>query len=184
MGLDMYVYKVTKPTDLDTDKVYDVDKMDDVYMVFDPKEITEPKNCQLLPYTVEVQMIMHYYDADKIGREFDLHDPRLSCVHNNVISFYSREDKRTVDISFDDINDKYTKDVTERVYVCRAEGVKYWRKDYDVQSWFHEHIVDVEDVGFYHLTDKMIKEYNKAYRRNKLTLVNEDNAALFYHEWY
>lgn len=189
MGLDMYVYRV-QSTGLDTDKVYDRDEIDGVVLHKD--EIDEPMYRQLLPYCDKLRVVSHYYDFDKIKEDYG-----LSEVHIGGFS-YDDEGGRTflygikdeanfrTEISNDVIQERYIIDREELCYVCSADEVRYWRKAYDVQEWFHENIDGrVENTGYYILDEDLRTEFNIEFPEDTLPdEETQDEYAYFYWEWY
>lgn len=91
-----------------------------------------------------------------------------------------------VNISTDDIESKYTLNKIETCYFAKAEEVSYWRKEYDIQDWFHENLsVQVENTGYYILDENTIDEFNKAFPDDAFDAEEPtDDSALFYWEWY
>lgn len=189
MGLDMNVFRIEKPS-IDTEKMYDRDNLNGV--VLSSKDIEHPMYRQLLPYCVEVRTINHYYDLKKIGADYGLEDTHVtgwmwegdtsvtefSGKKNGVVEF--------VKIADDLIDSKYTIDREETCYVCDSDEVRYWRKAYDIQEWFHEHIPEpVENTGYYVLTKKQITAFNKKFPEDKIPVEEPDEtSALVYWEWY
>lgn len=189
MGLDMYVYSVHKP-DLDTGKVYD--RSDLKGTVIGEDEINEPMFRQLIPYCEKVRVVNHYYNMEKIGEDYDLTDARLggwSCGDGTSITTicgYKDGVRKSVEIPDDLIESKYTIDREEICYVCEEEEVHYWRKAYDIQDWFHDHIKEpVENTGYYILSEKMLKAFNRKFPQDKLPVeAPDETSALVYWEWY
>ena len=71
MGLDMFIYRCSKPR-LSKDRVYDSYDLDGI--VLSPEEIDSQMFKDLKPYCVEVRVMNHYYDMEKIRKDFDLSD--------------------------------------------------------------------------------------------------------------
>ena len=152
-------------------------------------EIDRPILQQIRPYCKEIRIINHYYNLEKIGGDYGIENVRVcGWGHDekgSYATFYGDE-VRSFNIYDDLIQSKYTIDREETCYVCSQEEVRYWRKAYDIQEWFHEHIpVHVENTGYYVLTEKILTAFNKAFKDEKLPVESpEDGQALVYWEWY
>lgn len=189
MGLDMYVYRVHEPH-LDENKVYDRDNVDGV--ILSENDIGEPMFRQLLPYCKRVRIINHYYDMKKIGNDYGMTDIRIggwSCGNDGSFTFvYGNKNGISTQIKIPDdlIQSEYTIGREEVCYVCEHEEIRYWRKAYDIQDWFHETIHEpVENTGYYILTEEMLIEFNKEFPDDRLPAeAPNDDYALVYWEWY
>lgn len=185
MGLDMYVYRVEKPG-LDPAKVFDSDKVPGIILT--DEDINDPMYRELLPYCDKVQVIRHYYDTDKMKAESGAVDIYLSSIIGGVLSFTGTKadgQKVTISKSNVEIDESYTVDREETCYVCSYSEVRYWRKEYDIQDWFHEHIGHVENTGYYILSKELLQEFNEEFEEETLP-VKEPNEeyAYCYWEWY
>lgn len=190
MGLDMNVFRVHKPF-LDANKVYDRSELSGI--ILDEADIKEPMFRQLAPYCTKVRVVNHYYDLEQIGKDRGLTDVRVggwSCGDEGSVTYFSGRDKdgrsESVQLSYDLIKSKYTISKEETCYVCAEDEIRYWRKAYDIQDWFHEHIKEpVENTGYYILTEKMLKAFNKKFPEDKLPAeAPNDSYAFVYREWY
>lgn len=191
MGLDMNVYMIQRPV-LDSGKVYDSNDFNDDEIVIREAEINEPLYRQIIPYCTKVQVVNHYYNLAEIGRDYgmtEVHIGGWSCDKNGSrTSFYGCKNGKNEHLTLSDdlIDSKYTIDREEICCVCVREEIRYWRKAYDIQEWFHEHISEqVENTGYYILTEEMIRAFNKRFPEDKLPVEAPDvNGALVYWEWY
>lgn len=189
MGLDMYVYRVRKPS-LDTGMVYDRNDLDGI--VIHEADIDEPRVRQLIPYSAKVRVVNHYYNLGKIGEDYGLSEAHIGgweCGDDgSFTTIYGDKDGRSEFIKVSDelIESKYTIDKEETCYVCSEDEVRYWRKAYDVQDWFHENIPEpVENTGYYILTEELLKAFNKAFPEDKIPKIAPDGEqTLVYWEWY
>ncbi len=184
MGLDMEIRRITKPN-LDDSVIYN--RQDISLILLDKDELEMPMHRQLAPYAQLIQVRSQYYDMEKIRKDYDLSDDSyISMMSAYRIAVTDRGKKKTVEIDDFDIKTKYTVERVEPKYACQAEEVRYWRKAYDIQEWFHEHIEeDVENTGFYILSSAMLLEFNKAFPEDRIEAIEPDEEeALFYWEWY
>lgn len=192
MGLDMEIRRISKPH-MDDSVVYNREDIHGIILTED--ELKEPMYRQLAPYVQQLQVKIQYYDMEKIRKDYKLSDDSYidfelsgnsSMMSAYRIAITDRGTKKTVEISNEDIESKYTIERVEKRFVCDSEEVRYWRKAYDIQDWFHEHIEeDVENTGFYILSGAMLLAFNKAFPEDRIEAIEPDEEkALFYWEWY
>lgn len=184
MGLDMEIRRVANPN-LDDSVIYN--NQDISLVLLDKDELEMPMYRQLAPYAQLIQVRSQYYDMEKIRKDYDLSDDSyISMMSAYRITITDREKKKTVEIDDYDIKTKYTVEKVEPKYACQTEEIRYWRKAYDIQEWFHEHIEeDVENTGFYILSGAMLLAFNKAFPEDRIEAIEPDEEeALFYWEWY
>lgn len=63
----------------------------------------------------------------------------------------------------------------EKRFVCDSEEVRYWRKAYDIQDWFHDHIEeDVENTGFYILSGTMLLAFKEHFENDEYEISEEE----------
>lgn len=186
MGLDMNVYRVHKPL-LDENEMYDGKDVKDI--VLSEKDINEPALRQLLPYCKKVRIMNHYYDLEKIEKDYDVPNVRIggwgSDETGSYTTFYG-DNVRSFKVYKALIESKYTIDREETCYVFARDEVRYWRKAYDVQEWFHDHIPEpVENTGYYILTEDILLAFNETFHDEELPVEAPDEwGALVYWEWY
>jgi hypothetical protein len=189
MGLDMWIRRVRKPT-LE-DKVYTMKELNDIGYSMTSVESAEREMSeleQLLPYTVVRNVLTDYYDKEKMIADYHL--PKDSSIgmysyHGIQISGINDDGKRVSQfISRTDIEEKYT--VTKSVphYVWMESDEAYWRKHYDLQSWFYDNLEYVDNCGYYILNADLIAEMNEKFHEDIAEDDPTDEEALFYHEWY
>lgn len=184
MGLDMEIRRVSKPH-MDNSVIYDRENICGI--ILDKEELKEPMYQQLAPYTQPLQIRSKYYDMDKIRSDYGLSkDSYISMMSAQRIAITDRETHKTVEISSHDIDYKYTVERVEDQFVCNAEEIRYWRKAYDIQEWFHDHIDgEVENTGYYILSGDLCLKFNKAFQEDAIEAEEpDDESALFYWEWY
>lgn len=184
MGLDMEIRRVTNPN-LDDSVIYN--NQDISLVLLDKDELEMPMHRQLAPYVQLIQVRSQYYDMEKIRKDYDLSDDSyISMMSAYRIAITDRVKKKTVEIDDYDIKTKYTVEKVEPKYACQTEEIQYWRKAYDIQEWFHEHIEeDVENTGFYILSGAMLLAFNKTFPEDRIEAIEPDEEeALFYWEWY
>lgn len=182
MGLDMFIYRATKPSVNDTE-IYDRGAFE---LHIPEQEVGYSMYEEIAPYLQPVQMRSKYYDMEKIRADFGLSDEAyIGMSSYDGITVREPGSDNTVSISRWDIDEKYTKEEIETRYVCNLHEVHYWRKEYDVQNWFYDNLADVENCGFYIFGSDFIKDYNEAFPYDPIEVEEAtEESALFYHEWY
>lgn len=187
MGLDMEIRRISKPH-MDDSVIYN---RENIYgVILDEDELKEPMYRQLASYVQPLQVRSQYYDMEKIRKDYGLTDDSyISMMSAYRIAITDRETRKTVEISSEDVDRKYTVERVEKRFVCNSEEVRYWRKAYDIQDWFHEHIDgevgEVENTGFYILSGELLLKFNKAFPEDRIEAIEPDEEeALFYWEWY
>lgn len=184
MGLDMEILRISKPH-LDDTLVYDRETIEGIVLTED--ELKEPMYRQLTPYAQPARVRNRYYDMEKIRKDFGLSDDTyISAANAQRIAVTDRKTGSTVGISNMDIDRKYTIVQVEKCYICASEEVRYWRKAYDIQDWFIDHIGEpVENTGFYILSEDLLSKFNRTFHEDKIDVeVPDEDSALFYWEWY
>lgn len=191
MGLDMYIYEISKP--MLENRVYASNELCAMDCIYRTSEEVDDSVEEMLPYAASVKVSIPDIDLDKIIADYGL--PANSMIDHfgsNVITVSGNGPDTYVqkEIPLKEINEKYTMIREEQCYVWHRRKVAQWRKDYDVQEIWHEILDDgskdrfIENGGYYKLTDEDIDAFHN--------WVNEENdrafgvpskgAAFFYHE--
>lgn len=192
MGLDMYVFRITKPN-LEY-KLYSQDELDTLRLttcaVSEFERIGEAMR-QLSPYVSKIQVVNKYYNLEQIIKDYRLPANSYIGMYSSAgITVSGRDDegKRvSAEISPEEIDSKYTLCKTEDSYAWKSEEVAYWRKHYSLQERFYDLIGDVENCGYYKLDRLLIAQLREEFREDVEDIPLEDSteeSALFYHEWY
>lgn len=183
MGLDIEIRKVWKPNVVEG-KIYECA---DIYgLVTKEEDKDDPRTSQLMPYMEKVKIRTDRYDIEKIKKDYGLHEGsyvyRLSF---NGIGVFDPVTRDTVGIPNSEAQDKYIKHLVEDSYMCEYESIRRFRKDYEIQDWFHERLGNVENTGMYMLTEDIIAEFNKEFPKYAIQECEIDaDRPLFYWEWY
>lgn len=182
MGLDMEIVRITR-SHKDSGVIYDRRELDGV--ILSKEELEEAMYRQLAPYMQPVKVKTQYVNLKKIQKDYGLSDePYISSASGSVTGF--TDGKRTIRIPNSDILSKYITDRTEDLFVCDRDRVKYWRKEYEIQDWFHDNIgYEMENTGFYLLTGELLTSFNRAFPAERVWPDDPtEESALFYWEWY
>ena len=216
MGLDINIYRITKPntdsyisTYLDLNKFYNISD-EELYdhLIIPESEIDKSYYKQLKPYCEQIKVIYQETDFDRMYADYGIDKNKHYTRNTNVrdLIYTIQNDDGTykhIYISQYILDNKYTSDVIKRCYICKCEEEKYWRKEYDIQKWFHEHLekyheTEVENCGYYMIPEFIIKhfmvdqldhpfeisQYNNGQIETLPLHTTTENSALFYCEDY
>ena len=184
MGLDQNIFRISR-THYDLNKVYQRSEVSGGILI-DEEDAHESSVQQIIPYCQKVRFIDIEYDYPSICRDYDLADDARPFLWNGNIVAFQDGNRKKVEVPASKINEKYTIYKTISGYACNAQEVNYWRKNYLISDWFHEHIsVPVENCGYYILNEELIDEFNEAFPDEWIEPEDPaDDSALVYWEWY
>lgn len=195
MGLDMYMYKATKPQ-FNGHKVYNLADLEDDFTCFAANEdgSLEERLSDLRPFLVRLRCWAEYYDVDKITEAFAMPDrARWGGFGPDGIYFHAGEGDsyKSITIPHDAIQN-FTIKKQNYFYVTKLEEVGYWRKHYDLDEKLTRHLfstrqVVVENCGYYRMTKasmKIVDNYTKKHDTEPVLYEPEEVRNLFYHNWY
>ncbi len=187
MGLDMYVYKASKPVELRTDIVYNYNTIRDKgYSLYEALDVEgEAWFADLMPFCVKIRCVAQYYDIPRIAEVYDLgENAHWSGFGPNGLYFIGSNKEVTIP---DEEVEQYCVEHEREWYAVCIEEVAYWRKHYELQTEIHNLYknkgVTIENCGYYLLDEtalNIIKELS--HTDNQLELYNAN--TLLYHEWY
>lgn len=182
MGLDMYLYKLKKP-DIKMGIYNWDDPVIDQLLQISQDEYEQEMYAQIHPFCTRIFVKREDYDYEKIAADYDMKMPiRISGFGTGGCTF--TDDVSHVSILPEDIK-KYQKPFMQTMYVADKEQVYYWRKAYDVQSMLYNKMeCEIENCGFYLLTEELAEEIAKIDAEFDTSIVSDDRANIFYHEWY
>lgn len=181
MGLDMAIIRVSNPHK-DPSVIYK--KYDIEGVTLNEDDAKDPKFQQLLPYTQQLQIRRQDWDLEKIKKDYGLsNDAHVYMVSQRGIAMSDGETR--VEISNKDLEEKYTVELVETCHVCETVPFRNWRKESEIQEWFHNHLeCAVESTGMYILSLETLCEFNKAFPEENLPAIQPDEErALYYWEW-
>lgn len=184
MGLDMYIYKASKPTGIRTDIVHDYAALQDRdFSLFEAENVEGEKwFADLIPYCVKVKCVAEYYDVPRIAKAYNLGENAHWCGFGPD-GIYFIGDNKEVAVPDEEVK-KFCIKKEKEWYVVHIEEVAYWRKHYTLQDWFYENLGYVENCGYHILNADLIAEMNAEFDEDVAEEDPTDNEALFYHEWY
>lgn len=214
MGLDIIIYRISRPNTsgialLNLNKIYNInDKQLYDHLIIPENEIDKNYYKQLKPYCEQIKVIYHETDFDRVYADYGIDKNKNYLTHTNSQdwNYVIRNDDGTetiISIPQRILDEKYTNDVIKNCYICKQEEEKYWRKEYDIQKWFHEHLeryheTAVENCGYYMIPEFILRQfmidqldhpfersqYNDGQIETLPLHTTTDNSALFYFEWY
>lgn len=197
MGLDMYMYKATKP-ELNTRKVHKYSDLEkDGYAIFEPQaDGTLPQRLNdLKPFLVRLRCLARYYDVDKIRETFNMPaDTHWSGFGSNGVYFSGCTESgeyKSITIAHDQC-DEFTYEKQSIFYVTTLDEVGYWRKHYTLDDKLTKHFMSargvvVENCGYYRMTKaamRIVENYVKKHDTEGVFYDPEEIRSLFYHNWY
>ena len=203
MGLDMYLFRISK---LNNEDIQEVDKMsaqdldESGYFVVTWNEGDE-RNDNLLRY---VKPYMHFVKRDQ--SYINMLSLKEACgVPENARKTGEAWGEVNHELWFRDENNKQykvelntflqdsgnRKKVVEthqdNIGVCKKWEVAYWRKAYDLRDALHLHSeVPIENCGYYVLNHDMIEDIvkDRPDLEEELKQGDTEDSGIFYHEWY
>lgn len=189
MGLDMYVYKVSK---IGLEKrTYTSAELRELGLSFvsaDNVKENEDLYYQLLPYTIKRDVSAEFFDMEKIIADYNL--PSNSSIgmmsYEKIIVSGKNENGEYVkqEITREEIDNKYTVTKINPYYIWKDKEVAYWRKHYDLQDWVYDALGNVDNTGYYMLNTNVIQELNDTFNEDVPVMEPTKDSALFYWEWY
>lgn len=192
MGLDICIYRVRKPEPFE-DRVFSGEELfNQGYCLIAKVEDYGAIIQDLLPYTQEVLVKTAYLNVEAVRKDYGLSEQAYACDWNGdgSIGFLDpvSEGGRHITLTPEEIAEKYTVYMDEPTLVFVREGIAYWRKHYGVQAFFYDALDEVENTGYYLLSEDVLTRFNAAaYEKGWDPLPVEaptDDSALFYWEWY
>lgn len=191
MGLDMYVYRISKP--YLEDRLYEANQLlDQGMMIIAPTDAPQaPSTRELLPFSQELLVRNTYYDMEKVQRVYHFEDmpAPYGFASDGTIMVCGQENGagKSISISGIDVKAKFLKTVEEVCFVCTVTQVAYWRNEYELQELFETLLTHVENNGYYMLDLDIIRAVNKFPIEDSTQLPEEEPteaSSLFYRAWY
>lgn len=190
MGLDSYVFRVSKPKPLEN-RIYTMEEIraKDLSCLSE-SEAGGRRMEDLLPYCQKAKVYVKRLNMEKIREDYHLSLEAFICHYTEAgnVEICDPEKDGLTSIVSSLVEERYTVTTEELFYLFDSQEVLYWRKNFAVSGFFQKLLGDVENCGFYKLKRKHIAAYNKMAASHDLERlpfdVPTEYAALFYHEWY
>ena len=187
MGLDQYLYRVTKPEGVRKNRVYDEgDALLNGCAIINAKEIDSDMYVALKPFTVPIKVLSSCIDMDKIRKDFNLSDEAyVGSFYSSKYHIYDKEsESANVVITDTEMKENYTSIQYQDIYVCKCEQIHYWRKNYEISDFLNDQIPNLENCGFYPI-NRNLAEYLQDFDGTiNLDDFPEADSNVMYHEWY
>lgn len=200
MGLDMWVYRVTKLSDEGLESIKDV-AYDELHNIIDGlnswewDEDTEELLAPVKPFLSFVKKPVEQIKLEKAKEVFNIpKEAALGACISGEFYFYVEGNPKPYVF---DIH-KWTPEQRAKIVetnmlefaLCHIDELLYWRKHYDLQDALHDACeLKIENCGFYPLNDKMKKAINDSLRKEGregeiCDLEPTEDSVACYHEWY
>ena len=201
MGLDMYAYKIRKPTD---DEAVAFEGMDAgelsgefaAIRVSDTKDNDGELACKdLLHYASIIRMKTRCFNQEKFLEDHDIPRDAVCGMRSYSGESFTYEyfwkpagsDKKiSKELTFTDIDEfdrKYGYWEEEDYIVFCEDEVGYWRKNYDLQDRLYDaYEGQIVNCGYHLCNDEMLSLMREAGMTEDCEC--QDGEAIFYHEWY
>ena len=198
MGLDMYAYRLRKPTEKELENIKTTGKIPDHFITIPKDNINENSCRDIKPFAELTPVKMKYINMEQIRKDNDIPD-NMYCFCTRYredaiwYKFVHENESKGIVVSHKDIEDKYTITSIEDRYIAHIDDVGYWRKEYNLQDTLHE-LYDgyIENCGFHKCSPEMIKamldeKYNNetyGIGIKSTAAVTTEDEDIFYEEWY
>ena len=190
MGLDAYIYRISKP-ELE-DRVFTVSELSSMGLNSIPAVDFETNTNlygQLRPYAIKRNVERQYYKTDEMISDYRL--PSNSYIYfqsSEKIALCGTDDngnRVAQDISARDVNSKYIGTEIVPYYIFQEEEEAYWRKNWDLVDWLEHNLKKpIENCGYYKLNKTLICRINSKFDRHASEESATKESAMFYWEWY
>lgn len=196
MGLDLYIYKVSKPDLSPTQQYLEEALKKQGYQQFTTSDLKDDSAYeQLLPYSVSVCVERTAVDLDQMAHTFHLvPDSMLPIVigsDRTVLSGVKQSDGKPYSITLtEDMAGKFTKKIVEPCHVYLREQV-VWLHGHEeeeladaLQNYMYEHF-QVENCKYCKLSAKNVRDINDLLPYEPLLELDPaEESGYFYLEWY
>ena len=205
MGLDMYLYRITRLTDEEKKEV-DAMGLNDIYEAGfctiefypDPETpddpLSDPLLKQILDYLYVIKRDQQYVNLDRLKKHFGIPEDAKRCGSvqgSGPWKIFFNKGEKGYEANLHEVPEKELErlmDTVEDTFgICKEEEVAYWRKHYDLQTKLHAACdVPVLNCGYYPLN----KDMKAAIRRDgardlkAADMKATKDSVVCYHEWY
>lgn len=208
MGLDMYLYAVSKLEKEEAEK-YNGRPIEELYdsdisaVLTKIDEDDTGSFDSIKPYLTKARMIDMIIDIDRIIAENQIPDDAYVSGRTDTqeyVELIFRNDNRyrkDVRISREKLLEEYVIYPETDVYLYRKREIHYWGKYFGLQDFIYDMLknddgIDVQNCGYYRLSDEQIEKINGYLkdhpRRNgridRIQERNTEDEAIVYWEWY
>ncbi len=193
MGLDQYAIAVRRISDTKRNEINNnhPDLTNDCnYLFLTKNELDDSRYTDLMPFLTQVRASHQITDIEQMKKDFGV-PADAQCVGRaftgtRLIDHYYDADYKNnhkeykVDIDVLALEDKYTKVITEDMWICLRRTIGQWRKDYDFDDAMQEaYGYCVENCGYALCNGDMID-----LMKDDLKDDPSNYDAVFYHIWF
>ena len=196
MGLDMFVYGIRKVQESEIPEVPTfewLDKRNYRYFIADDGDLDacSPNPCiaDLIPWSVVREFDSVEVDWNKIRADNGLSPDAFIVAANsniNCSAYIIRGEAKEVVIRVPNESEQYRLIRKRQLLIYRTDELAYWRKDYDLQSFFYERIDDLDNVTYAEINPELLsdlKHYLSENRKEQQKLGKAYDSYMYY-EWY
>lgn len=196
MGLDMFLYKASKPTDLKKDKVYtewDYDGELSDCVLIDKDQLGRRKYKDLAPIVYKIKFRQGIILTGKLAEEhgYVWGDMVFQSYYELGFKLYNKNkddtDSKRVTLTIDEVKKKYYEERVCEKFAVRCEELMYWRKEYDLQDFFYDTLKYVENCGYHKVEQDILEAIAESPHVFQFELDCsdiKDDKIIVYHEWY
>ena len=190
MGLDQYIYRISKPNL--AEKTFTLEELSSMNISRVSVKNAEKHASffkQLMPYTVKRDVTYKDINLSKIISDYKLPLDSYICFSSSDEIAVRGEDAsgNTVrqTISNDVIQRKYIVTRTEPYYIWREEEEAYWRKNWDLVEWLdYTTKKPIENTEYRRLNATLIRRINSKFGSCVSAESATKESAMFYWHWY
>lgn len=200
MGLDMYLYRIKKPTvkfpEIITTKWLDEHELEHL-----PEKAINDKTCvQIKPYCIEKSIQVELIDIKRIIADRGITIDDSTSYATTMISssaygfsvYQGKERRDYITVPIRELREKYVYKEFEKAYIFKQEDVAYWRKYRNLQDHIYDMFCgNIYNCGYQKLTEEQVKDimnfdqdncnvYHPLFEIKE----NDEEGAYFYYEWY
>jgi len=204
MGLDMYLFKVHKPT-ISFDYPVTSNFLDEHNIRYVSKENFDACSLykQIKPYTKQINIVFQYIDLMKIAKDHGINEKEITYAYVSMYSinkyeftYHITNDIKKISLSTKEVKEKYVYESIEESYIWEEKEISYWRKCYDLEKFIYQMFDNkIENCGYQILNKEELIKIRDFYDPNtpkwqsdqyELFDIDDvdENAAYFYYEWY
>lgn len=196
MGLDMYLYKAKRPEYQKDEEFIPKEWFTNRGFTVLIKEELHGLMDELLPYCQQDTAMLKLIDIKQIiidnGCDPDDCNIYMSYYKNGKFCYQicrEKENIKKVELTSEELEEQYTYESLEDIYVVNLEQMDYWREELDLRECVYNMLdYNVRNCEFKKLTMDQVAEilnYSDANREKDFAMEPETkNCAYFYYEWY
>ena len=201
MGLDQYIYRIKKTNAKDIKRLKDqnIDQIErligpDTMAIYQNSMLNNPDKFKDIKHLcTKVNMIIDYVNIKQVRKDYDIPDTWIDTgfsANDKRYRYcfggptYNNIKAKDVELTLDEIKNKYLLHENEDTYVCDLIREYYMRNENDINDilcdiYLEDTGNDILNCGYHKMTPRMIEFINRSQQLN----FNEQDE-LFYHVWF